>query len=87
MSTIHNTLLCNDSIMADLKQRLEQEVGPEQEQRYGTIFEQLQAKLDYAGYLGALQRCRLEHSRNPHPLAISRFLVITYRLFPKASTS
>lgn len=73
MATI--PLFDNDSITADLKQRLEQEVRPEQEQRYGTIFEQLQAELNYTEYLGALHRCRLEHFRNPNPLAISRFLV------------
>ncbi|MEO8326705.1 MAG: hypothetical protein ABI618_12695 [Nitrospirota bacterium] len=60
---------------ADLKHRVEQEVGPEQEQRDGTVFEQLRAELDYADYLGALQRYRLEHPRDPHPLAMWLFLV------------
>lgn len=84
---VDNTLLDNDRVTADLKHYLEQEVGPEQAQHYWIIFERLRAELGYADYLGALQRYRLEHPRDPHLLAVSRFLVnypFSDRLFPKA---
>lgn len=84
---VDNTLLDNDRVMADLKQHLLQEVGPKREALYWTIFEQLRRELGYADYLGALQRYRLEHPRDPHLLTVSRFLVnypFVERLFPQA---
>ena len=84
---VDNTLLDNDRVTADLKQHLEQEVGHEREQLYWTIFEQLRAELGYADYLGALQRYRIAHPRDPHLLTVSRFLVnypFADRLFPNA---
>lgn len=84
---VDNTLLDNDRVTADLKQHLEQEVGPEREQLYWTIFEQLRGELGYADYLGALQRYRMEHPRDPHVLTVSRFLVnypFADRLYPHA---
>jgi hypothetical protein len=84
---VDNTLLDNDGVTADLKQHLVQEVGPKREQLYWTIFEQLRCELGYADYLGALQRYRLEHPRDPHLLTVSRFLVnypFAERLFPQA---
>lgn len=82
---VDNTLLDNDRITADLKQYLEGEVGHAREQLYWTIFEQLRTELGYADYLGALQRYRLEHPRDPHLLTVSRFLLdypFADRLFP-----
>ena len=82
---VDNTLLDNDRVTADLKRHLEQEVGPEREQRYWDIFEQLRAELGYADYLGALQRYRVENPRDPGVLTISRFLVdypFATRLYP-----
>lgn len=84
---VDNTLLDNDRVTADLKQHLLQEVGPQREALYWTIFEQLRHELGYADYLGALQRYRLEHPRDPHLLTVSRFLVnypFADRLFPHA---
>jgi len=84
---VDNTLLDNDRVTADLKQHLEQEVGQAREQLYWQIFEQLRTELGYADYLGALQRYRLEHPRDPHLLTVSRFLVnypFGERLFPGA---
>lgn len=84
---VDNTLLDNDRVTADLKQHLLREVGPQREERYWTIFEQLRRELGYADYLGALQRYRLEHPRDPHLLTVSRFLVnypFADRLFPQA---
>jgi FMN phosphatase YigB (HAD superfamily) len=82
---VDNTLLDNDRITADLKQYLEGEVGHAREQLYWTIFEQLRTELGYADYLGALQRYRMEHPRDPHLLTVSRFLLdypFADRLFP-----
>jgi len=72
---VDNTLLDNDGVTADLKQHLEQKVGPERQQRYWQIFEQLRSELGYADYLGALQRYRVENPRDLGLLAVSRFLI------------
>ncbi len=82
---VDNTLLDNDRVAADLQRYLVGEVGLEREARYWTIFEALRAELGYADYLGALQRYRLEHPRDPHVLAVSSFLIdypFANRLFP-----
>lgn len=84
---VDNTLLDNDRVTADLKQYLIGEVGRAREERYWAIFEELRAELGYADYLGALQRYRLENPREPHLLAISRFLIdypFRDRLYPGA---
>jgi hypothetical protein len=72
---VDNTLLDNDRVTADLKHHLEQQVGPERQQRYWDIFEQIRTDLGYADYLGALQRYRLENPRDPSLLTVSHFLV------------
>src|SRR5437899_12140304 len=76
---VDNTLLDNDRVTADLKRHLEQQVGHERQQRYWDIFEQIRTELGYADYLGALQRYRLEHPRDPSLLTVSRLLI--YYLF------
>src|SRR5687767_5538217 len=84
---VDNTLLDNDRITADLRRHLEREVGHEREQQYWTIFEELRAELGYADYLGALQRYRVEHPRDPHVLTISSYLVnypFASRLYPES---
>lgn len=72
---VDNTLLDNDRITADLHHHLEREVGIDKAQAYWTIFEGLRTELGYADYLGALQRYRIAHPRDPHLLTVSRFLV------------
>ena len=72
---VDNTLIDNDRIAADLKRHLTREVGAERQERYWAIFEALRTELGYADYLGALQRYRIEHTRDPHLLAVSSFLV------------
>ena len=72
---VDNTLLDNDRIVADLRQHLEKEVSSEGAQGYWSIFEQLRSELGYADYLGALQRYRSEHPRDPRLLTVSRFLI------------
>jgi FMN phosphatase YigB (HAD superfamily) len=82
---VDNTLLDNDRVTSDLKHHLEQQVGPERQQRYWDIFEQLRTELGYADYLGALQRYRLEFPRDPSLLTVSRFLInypFATRLYP-----
>ncbi len=84
---IDNTLLDNDRVIADLMRHLEGAIGPERQQRYWTIFEELRSELGYADYLGALQRYRIENPRDAHMIAISHFLVnypFATRLFPGA---
>jgi phosphoglycolate phosphatase-like HAD superfamily hydrolase len=82
---VDNTLIDNDRIAADLKHYLTKEVGHGRQEQYWAIFEELRAELGYADYLGALQRYRVKHPREPHLLAVSSFLVnypFANRLFP-----
>ncbi len=84
---VDNTLLDNDRVAEDLRGYLTREVGAEREQRYWGIFEALREELGYADYLGALQRYRVEHPRDPHLLAVSSFLInypFANRLFPES---
>src|ERR1041384_4278035 len=82
---VDNTLLNNDHVTDDLKRHLDQQVGPERQQRYWQIFEQLRSDLGYADYLGALQRYRIENPRDPGLLTVSHFLInypFATRLYP-----
>lgn len=84
---VDNTLLDNDRVAQDLQLHIEEAVGAECQARYWAIFEQLRAELGYADYLGALQRYRLEHPRDPQIVAISLFLLnypFADRLYPRA---
>jgi FMN phosphatase YigB (HAD superfamily) len=84
---VDNTLLDNDRVTADLKRYLTREVGAGCTEHYFEIFEQLRAELGYADYLGALQRYRVAHPRDPRLLAVSSFLVnypFANRLLPGA---
>src|SRR2546430_13722745 len=82
---VDNTLVDTDGIAADLKHYLTREVGEGGQQQYWEMFEELRAELGYADYLGALQRYRVKHPREPHLLAVSSYLVnypFANRLFP-----
>jgi len=82
---VDNTLLDNDRVSADLKRFLAREVGEDRQRQYWEIFEELRAELGYADYLGALQRYRVNHPREPHLLEVSSYLVnypFANRLFP-----
>jgi FMN phosphatase YigB (HAD superfamily) len=70
-----NTLLDNDRVVADLRNHLEAEFGPQNRDRYFEIFEALRTELGYADYLGALQRYRLGVNNDPSLLKMSSFLV------------
>jgi FMN phosphatase YigB (HAD superfamily) len=82
---VDNTLIDNDHIQNDLKRHLEHEFGAACRDRYWAILEQLFTDLGYRDYLGALQRFRVEHPREPHLLSMSSFLVdypFANRLYP-----
>ena len=82
---VDNTLLDNDRVTDDLHRYLEREVGPERAESYWALFEQLRTELDYADYLGALQRYRSEYPHDLRLLTVSRFLInypFANRLYP-----
>jgi FMN phosphatase YigB (HAD superfamily) len=84
---VDDTLLDNDAVVEDLRRHLTDRFGRDSEQRYWTIFEQLRSEVGYADYLGALQRFRLEHPREPHMLGVSLYLFhypFADRLYPGA---
>ena len=84
---VDNTLLDNDRVTTDLKRQLEREVGPERQERYWAIFEELRAELGYADYLGALQRYRSNYPHDQRVLTVSEFLLhyrFANRLFPNS---
>jgi hypothetical protein len=84
---VDNTLLDNDHVIADLKAYLRREVGEKRQAEYWRIFEGLRDELGYADYLGALQRYRSEHPRDPHLLLVSHFMIeypFARRVFLKA---
>jgi len=84
---VDNTLLDNDRVIVDLRRFLTREVGAARSDLYFEIFEALRAELGYSDYLGALQRYRIMHPRDPHLLAVSSFLInypFANRLFPGA---
>lgn len=84
---VDNTLLDNDRVIRDLRRHLEREVGQEHSDHYWKIFEKLRNELGYADYLGALQRYRVEHPREPNLLTVSYFLVnypFANRLYPNS---
>ena len=84
---VDNTLLDNDRIEEDLKDYLDQSLGSECRRDYWSILEELRTELGYADYLGALQRYRVEHPREPNILRISSFLIdypFAERLYPGA---
>ena len=84
---VDNTLLDNDAVIEDLRRHLVDAFGPECQQRYWDLFEEIRAELGYADYLGALQRYRIEHPRDPHLLGISLYLLhypFASRVYPHA---
>jgi FMN phosphatase YigB (HAD superfamily) len=72
---VDNTLIDNDKVYEDLRRHIKDAFGNEAHERYWEIFEDLRVELGYADYLGALQRYRVEHLRDPGLLAISLYLV------------
>jgi FMN phosphatase YigB (HAD superfamily) len=84
---VDNTLLDNDCVERDLRRYLDESFGLDCRNDYWRIFEETRAELGYADYLGALQRYRIEHPRNPDILALASFLIdypFADRLYPGA---
>ena len=84
---VDNTLLDHDRVIGDVMRYLEREVGPQRQERYWTIFNELRTAIGYADYLGALQKYRLEHPHDSHVLAASSYLInypFANRLFPES---
>jgi FMN phosphatase YigB (HAD superfamily) len=84
---VDNTLLDNDTLTEDLRQHLIEVFGVDCQQRYWDIFEARRRELGYADYLGALQRYRVEHPRDPQLLGVSLFLLrypFSDRVYPRA---
>jgi len=84
---VDNTLVDNDAVIEDLRHHLIDAFGADCERRYWEIFEERRRDLGYADYLGALQRYRVEHPRDPHLLGISLFLLhypFAKRVYPRA---
>jgi FMN phosphatase YigB (HAD superfamily) len=82
---VDDTLLDHDRVTADLRRHLHKFVGPDRARRYWELFEEIRTELGYADYLGALQRYRLEHPRDPHLLEVSYYLMsypFANRLYP-----
>jgi hypothetical protein len=61
---VDNTLLDNDQFQDNLRAHLREAHGEKAAARYWEIFQGLWGDLGYADYIGALERYRLEDSRN-----------------------
>lgn len=84
---VDNTLLDNDSVIVDLKQYLQEDVGSACARLYWHIFEKIRAEIGYADYLGAMQHYRAAYPNDMRILTVSRFLLdypFADRLFPYA---
>jgi FMN phosphatase YigB (HAD superfamily) len=84
---VDNTLLDNDRVEHDLQRHIDESFGVDCRNDYWRIFEEIRTELGYADYLGALQRYRIEHPRNPGILTVSSFLIdypFADRLYPRA---
>jgi haloacid dehalogenase-like hydrolase len=84
---VDNTLIDNDRVQADLKEHFEQAYGIAARDRYWEILERLRNEVGYVGYLGALERFRIETIHRPDVLRMSSWLVdypFADRLYPGA---
>ncbi len=72
---VDNTLLDTDRVTQDLHAFLRQQIGPDEQQFYFAIFEQLRSELGYADYLGALQQYRLLHPHHTEIMHVSLYLL------------
>ena len=84
---VDNTLLDNDRIQHDLRERLQAAHGDRACARYWEIFEEQWGAVDYADYFGALERLRLEH-RYDREIPVTANWLMDYpfadRIYPKA---
>jgi FMN phosphatase YigB (HAD superfamily) len=84
---VDNTLLDNDRIQADLRERLQGAHGDHTSARYWEIFQEQWGAVGYADYFGALARLRLE-DRYDRQLPVTANWLMDYpfadRLYPRA---
>jgi FMN phosphatase YigB (HAD superfamily) len=84
---VDNTLLDNDRFVADLGDRLQQDFGVDQRDRYWAILAALREELSYVDYLAALQKFRSGLEDRPELLELSSFVLeypFASRLYPHA---
>ena len=84
---VDNTLLDNDRVQQELREHLEESYGERARDRYWAIFQELWKELDYADYIGALERYRREELHDPRILRMANWLVdypFAERLYPDA---
>src|ERR1700761_203789 len=84
---VDNTMLDNDRIQADLRERLQAAHGDRTCARYWEIFQEQWGAVGYADYFGALARLRLE-DRYDRELPVTANWLLDYpfaeRLYPQA---
>jgi FMN phosphatase YigB (HAD superfamily) len=84
---VDNTLLDNDRIRQDLRERLQAAHGETASARYWAIMDELWDQLGYMDYLGALERLRLEN-RYDRAIPLTANWLLEYpfadRLYPHA---
>lgn len=84
---VDNTLLDNDRFSADLDARLERDFGVDGRKRYRAHYEALRDELDYADYLGAVQKLRGDFDDDPRLLHLAAFILdypFAERVYPHA---
>ena len=72
---VDNTLLDNGLVIAELRRRLRETLGPDSERRYWEIFEELFRSPGFADYFGALNSYSLERPRDRSLFEIALFLL------------
>jgi len=84
---VDNTLLDNDRVKEDLKEKVLEDFGQEASNRFWVIYEEQRKKRIYADFIGTLERFRLEHMHDPQALRLSLWMMdypFTDRLYPDA---
>lgn len=84
---VDNTLLDNDAVKADLKERVLEQFGQEACDRFWAIYEEERKKHIYADFIATLERFRLEHMHDPQALQLSLWMMyypFAERLYPDA---
>lgn len=84
---VDDTLLDNDAVKDDLKERVLEKFGQEACDRFWAIYEEEREKHIYADFINTLERFRLEHMYNPEALQLALWLMyypFADRLYPDA---
>ena len=84
---VDNTLFDNDGLQRDIGDYLVRNHGQAAHDRYWAIYEEIRGQVDYADYIGALERYRLEALHDPSLLRMSNWLLdydFAGKVFPGA---